>query len=357
MVDCEDLPAGAVVPPACRPVQVPVTGVGRVDDRDRLVHSFTRDGWAGFERSIVTQDDEPGVFGLSVVNGAGRATGPFPTANGGNHREALVRAGTRWPDSRITALILGPNVVSQSGDVRRPQLGFMHRRRRYPGGIERALVAWFSVIVGPEVLHLNAWAYDGTTLDQGNTTGTGGSLTAVNRSALVAYGNRFTFGGTFTDLRVLPPYAAARIPAGATGVLSGMTQAGLNDAAAVVQGVAPGDALVRLNAAGAALEDKVAGGTWVPNYPWRAFPYWLSSMLIGMTLWWKQWPFGTPEPSWSAGAPFVGSASITPGSGLAATLPGAGEPGDCGLVLGHAWGNDYVDVGDVTFERVTAAPV
>jgi hypothetical protein len=93
--------------------------------------------------------------------------------------------------------------------------------------------------------------------------------------------------------------------------------------------------------------DKTAGGFWVPDYPWKVFPYWVASRLIGNTLYAKQWAFGNSEPDWGD-AKAVASAAISQGS--AAGFPTG--PGLCGIVLAHAHDNDYAEYGDIEFRKL-----
>jgi hypothetical protein len=115
-----------------------------------------------------------------------------------------------------------------------------------------------------------------------------------------------------------------------------------------VNSSAPGDALVWV----ADLQandnvDKTAGGILIPEYPWRVFPYWVSSRLVGNTLSVKQWAYGAPEPEWGAGSVHVGSVPIAQGS--ATGLPSG--RGLCGVVAAHAWGSDYGEYGNITFRK------
>jgi hypothetical protein len=115
-----------------------------------------------------------------------------------------------------------------------------------------------------------------------------------------------------------------------------------------VNSSAPADAMVGLADLTANDNlDKTAGGLFTPEYPWRVFPYWITSRLIGDVLSIKQWAYGTNEPDWSDPIA-VGSATIT--DGAADAMPSG--TGRCGLVAAHAWGNDYAEYGDVRFRRL-----
>jgi hypothetical protein len=93
--------------------------------------------------------------------------------------------------------------------------------------------------------------------------------------------------------------------------------------------------------------DKVGGGFFAPDYPWKVFPYWVASRLIGNTLYAKQWAFGNPEPDWGD-TRAVTSAAISQGS---ATGFPTGK-GLCGVVCAHAHDNDYAEYGDIEFRRL-----
>ncbi len=93
--------------------------------------------------------------------------------------------------------------------------------------------------------------------------------------------------------------------------------------------------------------DKTAGGFWAPDYPWKVFPYWIASRLVGNTLYAKQWALGNIEPDWGD-AKAVTSQAVTQGS--ATGFPtGAGL---CGVVCAHAHDNDYGEYGDIEFRKL-----
>jgi hypothetical protein len=341
-------PTGASVPLAYREL------MERTRDGDRVIHHrWDRDGWAPFRTAVVSADGAQ-VFTPSVNGRRGRVTSAVGSA-AGNLRVVYLRDGTRWPDSEMKSLWWPPSIFSDAGApvTNRPQMGHIHGAYVGDDGRLRGAAVWCNIFGGPnpEALLINNWESDGTTLWQGASTGNAGSSEAVGRTALVLHANRFVFGGTFTDLRVLPSYAAVGLVAGATGDLTGMAVTGLNQADASVQGGAPGG-LIRLNASGSAVTDATAGGTWTPDYPWRVFPYWVRSKWEPPVMSVMQWAYGSPEPDW--GDQYTWSATISVDADTAEVPGSSGVAGLQGFIFAHAHTGAWMEVGNPSFARAGA---
>jgi hypothetical protein len=322
-------------------------------DRDQVIyHRWAADGWDAFRPAVVSTDGAQ-TFTTSVSGHRGRVTGPNSGSATSNRRSLYLRDGTCWPDSEIESTWWGPSVFTDAGvsPVNRPQLGHVHGAYVGEDGRLRAAVVWYNIFGGPnpEAVILNTWESDGTSLFQGNDGVTGGSVSMVGRSGTVIHGNRFVFGGTFTDLRVTPPWIGEALPAGAVGDIAGMAQAGLNGTDMVVQEGIPG--LVRVASTGAALTDATAGGTWTPDYPWRVFPYRVRSRWRPPVLEVKQWGYGRPEPDW--GSAYVWTGSPTQGPQQLDVVRGDGF---AGIAVGHCHSGSYVEVGDLRIGRVGSLP-
>lgn len=319
----------------------------QADDDAVIEHDWDRDGWDVF-RPVTVNTDDAQTFTTSVVAGRGRVTGNL--ANEGNLRRFYLREGTRWPDSDITSLWWGPDRFSTGGTTNRPQMGHVHGAAVGDDGLLRGAVLWFNIFGGPnpEALLANTWEGDlSATLRQGTQSPVfsgGGSLNAVGRTPLVVQASRYTFGGTFIDLRVTPDWMAEGVVPGSVGDLTGMAATGLNGVDYTVQGSA--SALIRLNASGGALTDATAGGTWTPDYPWRVFPYWVRSQYVPPVLRFKQWAYGKPEPDW--GSAYAWSANLVVGGTATGIAQGNGY---AGLVAAHAHDGSYMEWGQARFQR------
>jgi hypothetical protein len=337
--------AGVSIPAAYRDL------FERDPDTTRVVrHSWLTDTWASFRQVPVSAHGAQAYTG-SVVGRRGRVTSSADTS--GNHRTWWLRQGTRWPDSEILSLWWGPDQFTPNGApvLNRPQMGHVHGAYVGDDGRLRGAAVTLNIFgANPtaEILNMNLWEADGTTLWLG-AGGAGGSADAAGRSARVVWANRFTFGSVFLDIAVHPHWAADTIVANSVGDLTGMAVTGLNGVDYTVQGGVQHGGVIRLNASGADVTDAVAGGVWTPDYPWRVFPYWVRSRYVPPVLSVKQWAYGRQEPDW--GGPHTWVVSLATD---ADTTEVPYRPGLSGVVTSHAHSGSWMEWGDVLFGRAGA---
>lgn len=180
-------------------------------------------------QSQVFTVDGAQAFAWTVANRRLRFTGPV--ASLGNHRSVLLHPNTNYTSCSVKSLWWGPSEFNVN-PTRRPQLGHVHRYQD-AGARKRFISVWSNIFGGPnpEALQVAIWETDGTTLFLGDILTVGG-LSSTSRNGLIQYTKRFTFGVTLQQMNAIPPHAGYEMPHnGIAGLLTGMTQAGLNSPA------------------------------------------------------------------------------------------------------------------------------
>jgi hypothetical protein len=325
---------------------VSVATVGGVSATTSIVHNWDVDGWTPWVARPISADTGA-TQTLSVSGSKGRCTGQA-SSSFGNRRDAYLRNGTEWADSRITALVIGGNIYNSSTAT--PQIGFVHRGQ-IVAGVFNGLVTTNNIfLTDPNQHNFNLWSSNvgGTVLTLGDVGGTKDFGGVLNRTCALTGSERFNFGGWINNQAFVPNhlYGAAVgdvvdiESTDSTFTTTGVALTGADTIAGRVTHTEPTTL--------STVAWKADSGKLIPPIPKRYWPLWICSELRGNLHRIKVWRYQDPEPDWSSAA----NVNIGYDINSATNLPDLTGSGFCGVVFAHLRSSCTADIAYLRFDQL-----
>lgn len=308
-------------------------------------HNWDVDGWTPWIQRAINPDGAATVT-TSVFASRGRVTGQASTVPG-NRRDAWLRNGTEWADSRITALIWGGSVYNDA--IANPQIGLFHRGQ-IVGGVWTASVTTNNTFgTDPNQHNINVWQSNvgATTLTLGDFGVTKDFNNVINRTVALTGSERFNFGGWINNQQGSPNHLYGMASGDVIDVEStdstfsgtGITLTGADVVAGRVTHTEPTTL--------SSVAWKSDSGKLIPPRHKRFWPYWIVSELRGNIHRIMMWRFQDPAVDWGSAANVL-SFDITATTNIAEPV----GSGFCGVVMNHNRGSSTSDIAYIKFEKL-----
>jgi hypothetical protein len=314
-----------------------------------IVHDWDVDGWTPWTPRRINPSDDATVTTSVAVPGRGRVTG-HATATGGGMRQAYLRQGTEWANSRIKALWWGTNIYSAATAA--PQMGLILRGQIDGDGEFIGVAITNNVFLSdPDVINCNLWFSDAAEdgFIQGDVLGQKTFNTPLNRSLALVSTMRFNFITWINSHSAVPNHLYGLAQGDLINISSG--DATFNATAAPCTGANTISGSVSLDELTVGHQVAVAlktdTGLITPPVHKKFWPMWMVAELVGNNLRFKVWRYQDEEPDWSSAAN-VQTYDIS----ASTTLDHPVGPGFCGVIAAHHRNSSYQEFGHLEFTQL-----